>query len=107
MRNCTCISTQPSSRLRPTTFGTSRRLVRYITGAGSPSFDLVIVLFTAFPRALPIFSADDVILVLPGADTLDAPLQNRFRRSPIRGRRSSSRWPPLQVALDFRLCGQD
>src|SRR5262245_50015377 len=30
IRNCTCMSTQPSLRLRPATFGTSRILVRYI-----------------------------------------------------------------------------
>src|SRR5262249_45520093 len=30
IRNCTCMSTQPSLRLRPATFGTSRMLVRYI-----------------------------------------------------------------------------
>src|SRR6516165_10610633 len=30
IRNCTCMSTQPSLRLRPATFATSRILVRYI-----------------------------------------------------------------------------
>src|SRR5262249_54480523 len=33
IRNCTCMSTQPSLRLRPAAFGTSRILARYIFAA--------------------------------------------------------------------------
>src|ERR1017187_8369822 len=58
------MSTQPSSRLRPSTFGTSRKFVRYMTGAGLPSFMTAAASFTAFPRARPNFSADDVMVVL-------------------------------------------
>src|SRR6185312_11756218 len=59
------MSTQPSSRLRPSTFGTSRRLVRYIFVAGRSAAILSAVFLNALPSAAPNFSADEVTIVLP------------------------------------------
>ena len=73
IRNCTCMSTQPSSRLRPSTFGTSRMLVRYITAPCWPSFITAAVPFTALRQArAPNFSAlRHVILTCPPKSAID------------------------------------
>src|SRR5690348_12668336 len=59
------MSTQPSSRLRPSTLGTSFKLVRYMTGSFRPSFMTLAAPLTALPKARPNFSADDVMSILP------------------------------------------
>src|SRR5205823_4537782 len=63
------MSTQPSSRGRPSTFGTLRILVRYIGapscfagGAFFSSLNLSAVRFTAFPSAAPIFSGSQLMI---------------------------------------------
>src|SRR3982074_2651784 len=63
------MSTQPSSRGRPSTLGTLRRLVRYIAepslaAGGLPASFMVA--FTALAKAAPIFSAFDVMLLSVG-----------------------------------------
>src|SRR5438309_10860627 len=58
------MSTQPSSRFRPSTLGTSRRFVRYILGAGSSSFHFLAVPLMAFASAAPIFSPCELMSVL-------------------------------------------
>src|SRR5262249_37762295 len=80
-RNCTCMSTQPSSRLRPSTVSTLRILVRYIGGAPGVvvcrggvggSLAAAITLLKGFARAKANFSDFEVMLVLPGGDRLHA-----------------------------------
>src|SRR5436190_11613461 len=64
------MSTQPSSRFRPSTFGTSRRLVRYIFLGGALSLILSAVFLNALPSAAPNISAFDVMIVLHGGRNL-------------------------------------
>src|SRR4029078_4318760 len=97
---------QPSSRLRPSTFGTSLMLVRYID-APSLADVIPVVAFTAFASAAPIFSPLFVMIVLQNlvhraAGTLHGPPQNRCRRCRDRGRGSSSRSPPRRAASGCR-----
>ena len=66
IRNCTCMSIQPSLRLRPSTFGTSRILVRYIF-APSDALVMPVAAFTALASADPTFSPLFVTFVLLGA----------------------------------------
>src|SRR6266576_3427945 len=92
IRNCTCMSIQPSSRLRPSTFGTFLMLVRNILEP-SDAVVMPVAAFTALANADPIFSPVLVTLVLQNlvrqnlvhqnlvhqaADTLDAPPRNRW-----------------------------
>src|SRR6476660_3809418 len=63
IRNCTCMSIQPSSRLRPSTFGTSLMLVRYIL----PPIDaevIPVVALIALASAAPILSPLPVVMVV-------------------------------------------
>src|SRR5438552_3668297 len=87
-RNCTCMSIQPSSRLSPSTLGTSRRFVRYILGVGTPSRIFAIALFAAFAKAAPIFSACELMLVLRVGDRPGAQPRNHCRRGRAHGRHS-------------------
>src|SRR5262249_16274652 len=54
IRNCTCMSTQPSLRLRPATFGTSRILVRYIFPGFAAAPARVVFLFVFRLGPLPL-----------------------------------------------------
>src|SRR5882757_8254136 len=55
IRNWTCMSIQPSSRLRPSTLGTLRMLVRNIL-APIDAVVIPVAAFTALANADPIFS---------------------------------------------------
>src|SRR5215208_4222378 len=101
------MSTQPSSRLRPSTFGTSLRLVRYILAGGMPSLIFSAVFLNAFPKAAPNNSAFDVMTVLQGGDRLHVRRRNLCDRCRARGTHSSSRSRPPQAAPGCRACGQD
>src|SRR5215212_4761965 len=67
IRNCTCMSIQPSSRFRPSTFGTSLILVRYID-APSLADVIPVAAFTALASAAPIISPLLVMVVLQNLD---------------------------------------
>src|SRR3954452_4844885 len=105
------MSIQPSSRLRPSTLGTSRMLVRYIFGPNAAEVTPVAA-FTALARAEPIFSPVLVTLVLQNlvheaGGTLDAPPRSHGRRCPSRGRRSTPGWRLRPVGRGCRASGAD
>src|SRR5262245_16308371 len=104
------MSIQPSSRLRPSTFGTFLMLVRNIL-APSDADVIPVVAFTALAKAAPIFSLLLVTIVLQNlarqaGDKPDAPRRNRWRRCQGRGRRSSSHWRPRRGEWDCQACGR-
>src|SRR5215212_7588799 len=80
IRNCTCMSIQPSSRFKPSTLGTFLMLVRNILAPNDADV-MPVVAFTAFASAAPIIWPLLVMIVLPNpdhpsGDRLRAPPQN-------------------------------
>src|ERR1044071_5230679 len=67
IRNCTCMSTQPFLRLRPPTFGTCCRLVRYILAGFFAAALGAARFFAAFARALFFVAPTREVLALPVA----------------------------------------
>src|SRR5215471_9888791 len=87
IRNCTCMSTQPSLRLRPATFGTSRILVRYIFAGflAAPARLIFRLLFCMARFTIRIPQLDHIPLVLThfviaGLDPAIHPLRKKFLR---------------------------
>src|SRR6478736_1089439 len=115
IRNCTCMSTQPSLRLRPPTFGTSCRLVRYIL-AGFFAAALVAarffaalaraLLFVALTRELLALPVAVFTIVLPAGDRLHVRPRNRGGRFRARDMHSSFRLRLPRAAPGCRACGR-
>src|SRR6476620_741801 len=106
IRNCTCMSTQPSLRLRPPTFGTSRRLVRYILAGFFAAALGAVRVFFSLALALLVFPVARFTIVLPAGGRLHARSRNRGGRCRARGRHSSFRLRPPHGAPDCRACGR-
>src|SRR3954452_25038819 len=124
IRNCTCMSTQPSLRLRPPTFGTSCRLVRYILAGffaadlGAARFFAALarvrlfaalapeLFFAALTRELLALPVAVFTIVLPAGDRLHVRRRNRGGRFRARDMHSSFRFRLPRAAPGCRACGR-
>src|SRR6476620_10615006 len=115
IRNCTCMSTQPSLRLRPPTFGTSCRLVRYILAGffavalGAARFFTALArvrLFAALARELLALPVAVFTIVLPAGGRLHVRPRNRGDRFRARDMHSSFRSQLPRAAPGCRACGR-
>src|SRR6476620_2535918 len=114
IRNCTCMSTQTSLRLRPPTFGTSCRLVRYIMEGFFAALARAL-LFVALTRELFFAALTCELLalpvavftiVLPAGDRLHVRPRNRGGRFRARDMHSSFRLRLPRAAPGCRACGR-
>src|SRR6476620_11843685 len=124
IRNCTCMSTQPSLRLRPPTLGTCCRLVRYslagffAAALGAARFFAALaraLLFVALTRELFFAALTCELLalpvavftiVLPAGDRLHVRPRNRGDRFRVRGMHSSFHLRLPRAAPGCRACGR-